>query len=158
MREHSQDQDTNVEDVVALLGLVGTLAIEFFEVSAKRSAAADAVPEGEEITAAPDFSLTINRRPDDLVIRLKVEFETRLGLIVVDAGAIYELPSKWTVPQSVAFEFANKVGVMALIPYIREAVHSITIKVFGNGLVMPVIRTGELEFFESEIVDSETVI
>jgi hypothetical protein len=151
-----KEQGGNVSDIAALVGLVGALSIEFFEISAKRSVTAEDVPEGEEVTASPDFSLGINRREDELLVRLKVDFETRLGQITVDAGAVYGLPREYVVPQSVAFEFANKVGIMALLPYLREAVHSITLKVFGNGLIMPVLRAGELEFFESELMGSES--
>lgn len=156
MSKETERQGENVPDVVALLSLVGALSIEYYEIVAKRSGGDDEVNEGEEITASPDFTLSINRRENDLVIRLKVEFETQVGLIAVEAGAAYELPSQYVVPSSVAFEFANKVGILALVPYLREAVHNITLKVFGNGLVMPILRAGELEFFESELVESES--
>lgn len=69
---------------------------------------------------------------------------------------MYEVDPAERIPEDVALEFANLVGVMAVLPYLREAVHRITDQVFGSRVLVPMIRAGELRFTDNEKVDDQT--
>lgn len=50
------------------------------------------------------------------------------------------------IPEDVRLEFANLVGIMALLPFMREAVADMTRKVVGHPVIMPMIKTGDIRF------------
>ena len=70
--------------------------------------------------------------------------------ITVDVYGEYEIKDEDLRPMSVenAIRYTNLVAALQLMPYIRESVSSLSAKVFGKTITMPVIRYGELEFSE----------
>jgi hypothetical protein len=54
-------------------------------------------------------------------------------------------------PQRVVELFANEVAVMTLFPYLREGIASISSKVFGSPITLPVAQRGQLGFDVSEV-------
>lgn len=136
--------ELTVEDLVADSDLE---TITYFEVSAVRSSSATPA-EDEDI--APVHTLHTAMRDDDkgFRIRVRTEIDVSIGSIVVDVSADYELAtlSARTINQAVMQTFVNGVAVMTLIPYIRQSVSDITLKVFGSALTMALVRRGEMDF------------
>ena len=66
----------------------------------------------------------------------------------MDVSADYELAtmSARGIDQKVMQAFVNGVAVMALVPYIRQSVSDVTLRVFGSALTMALVRRGEMEF------------
>jgi hypothetical protein len=119
--------------------------VYFLEVSARQ---ADPGALGE--APAPGFGLNIEVSPDDLRfrIRLRVEASSDTTFLGVEPVAEFQVPENLRdllVAEDLV-EFANEVGVMVLLPYLREAVADVTRRVFGSSSLVPLIQRGQLRF------------
>lgn len=136
---------------------VEILAITFLEIAARRieqgdedteSDLDDADDEGDQIQ--PSHLLQTGHRKDDhgFRIRVRTEIPLKRGNVVSDIAVEYELSSLLAseLSEELMLEFVNRVGVMALIPYLRQSVADVTQRVFGSPLTMPMIRAGDLQF------------
>jgi len=94
----------------------------------------------------PSYSLRLLHEGSEIGVRLAVHLTTDIGEVAIDVAANYVTPVPIDLPSAVHLEFANDVAIMALIPYVRESVWSITQRVFGQALVMPVMQRGEIAF------------
>ena len=56
-----------------------------------------------------------------------------------------DLP-KDELTEELALEYANHVGFMAVVPFIRQAIADLSQRVFGQTLLMPIIRRGDVWF------------
>ncbi|MBF4458111.1 MULTISPECIES: hypothetical protein [unclassified Pseudoclavibacter] len=90
-------------------------------------------------------------------VRLRVTIETEAGPVRVEVAAEYTLQESLfeEYQPSVIREFAQFVGFFAVVPYAREAVASVTQRVFGAGLLMPIIKREEIELIQESAGDSE---
>ncbi|RPE77802.1 MULTISPECIES: hypothetical protein [unclassified Frondihabitans] len=131
----------DIHEMLATLELVG---IKFFEMSAK----VDEDPiEGEPLPeASPSYSLKLMGDLDSLTVRLRAEMFTPEGRIVADAGAQYRSQVPYTAEESIRLEFANRVGIMALAPFLREAIATTSLRVLDKSYLLPLLRAGDLEF------------
>jgi len=135
-----------IADVHELLQALNIVGVNYYTVSAEREEGDVDAPAPEDI--APEFGLRIRHDGAELGVRLRVEILSSVGRVVVDAAMEYDSESEFEVSNEIAFEYANEVAVMALLPYMREAVSNITQRVFGDALMMPVIPRGALAFKE----------
>lgn len=135
-----------VSSPLELIGDVGVdiVGVTFFEVSAR--VRENSSPESDEFDGAPQFQLAVRADPGEIGIRVRLTVETDIGEAKVDAAIVYAPLEPVIVPPSVLLEFANEVGLMGLLPYIREALSSTTLRVFGTAVIMPVYQRGELHF------------
>lgn len=83
---------------------------------------------------------------DQLIVRLKTSVESPTHDTTVEVGAIYSIDPPSEIAESVRLEFANLVGIMALLPFVREAVADVTRRTTGHPVTMPMIKAGELRF------------
>lgn len=81
-------------------------------------------------------------------LQLRCEIELPTGVAVIEPVATYRLPTDDAdlLTPNVITEYANEVGVMALIPYLRHALADITLRVLEEPLLMPVLPRGALHF------------
>lgn len=148
----------NESDLPSLHDLVqrSTLsAIEYHELAAKWTGGRG---EGADIEANVDLNL--QQRLDDASFgfRLVGEISTEFGEVKATVAVSYTYegakPSRRTF-----LAFGNEVAVMTLFPYFREGVGTISGKVFGEPILLPVVPRGELGFdldaVEVEVTDSE---
>lgn len=125
--------------------------VTFYQVSAElRDSVSGEDPEVG--TIVPTYALKTLVEGDHVGVRLHVHLEAEIGVADVDAAVAYKTPYPVSMTEAVKLEFANEVGVMALVPYLREAISTITQKVFGEAVLMPVFQRGELWFSEEEAV------
>ncbi|TFC87454.1 hypothetical protein [Cryobacterium sp. TMT4-31] len=126
--------------------------ISVFELSARRGKVTPDSEEGESVE--PSYGMQIDYRDADngFRVRLVTRFDTDLGVIVSDVGAEYTLEGigARSIPRHVLLDFVNNVAIMALVPYVRQSIADITLRVFGSALLMPMIRRGEIEFSVDE--------
>lgn len=83
----------------------------------------------------------------DRVIEVRVEatVKTRIAEYDVIAATQFHVEKDGvTVPDNVVAEFAEAVGVMAVYPYIREAVQSLTTRLHESPVTMPLMRQAKL--------------
>lgn len=119
--------------------------ITFYGVSSRLSEEIEGVvPQPDEIQ--PTYSLKTFVEPEILVLRLLTQITANVGVIEVDVAIAYRTAEPVQVSEPVLLEFANEVGIMALLPFVREAVADLSTRVFGNAILMPVMQRGELHF------------
>lgn len=140
-----------------LVADVSLASISFIELGAARDPSG-AVPDGGEASVEPVHRLQTAFQ-DDLQgfrVRVRTEIELPIGSIVVDVAAEYSLDTVAgsSIDQALLLEFVNEVAVMHLVPYIREGLADITRRVFGAGLLMPIMQRGEMNF---DLADDEAV-
>lgn len=138
--------------IQALVDDCSLSAIELYELSASRAESIDGVEDGEEID--PSYSLQIERRNDDKGFRVRIatQIETGVGTIRTDVAAKYDLDAIHAsdIAQEVMVDFVNNVSIMALIPYIRQSIADMSLRVFESALLMPMVQRGELTFEAQE--------
>lgn len=94
------------------------------------------------------LNITRDENGSAFTVRLRIEVNSDLGQVAADYAAFYELKQLTTTAadEDIMLYFANNVSIMALIPYLRNAISSLTLQLFGSALTLPVFKLGELEF------------
>ncbi|GAA1933058.1 hypothetical protein GCM10009689_10750 [Brevibacterium antiquum] len=128
-----------LDEVRALVDQVQPESVEFHEVSARRFDSGP-VGEGGEIS----IEVQIREGSEGFDVRLKATAEVAVGEAVVSVAGEYSVaeganPSSRTIKQ-----FVNEVAVMTVLPYLREGMATITAKVFGTALYIPIIPRGDI--------------
>lgn len=144
---------TSIEELVRDV-TVELLGITFYKVSAELSSELDSDdPVVEDLT--PTYGLKLLAEGTEIGVRLSLHLEGSIGTVEIDAAVNYVTPFPVAIPEAIRLEFANEVGIMALLPFVRETVWSITQRVFGSAVVMPLIQRGELSFTQQEQLPTE---
>lgn len=131
--------DDPLDEVRALMDQVQLESVEFHEVSARRfDSGSDG--EGGEIS----IEVQIREGSGGFGVRLLATAEVAIGEAVVSVAGEYSMsegadPSSRTIKQ-----FVNEVAVMTVLPYLREGMTTITAKVFGKALYIPIIPRGDI--------------
>ncbi|KHK98552.1 hypothetical protein LK09_06140 [Microbacterium mangrovi] len=136
------------DEIAAIHNLIkrsALAAVEFHEVSATRL---DENRQREENEDAVDVSLTAEHFIGDgrFGIRLVVKLYPYMGEIGVTVAGEYEVSDAEPIDDTAVRAFGNEVGVMTLVPYLREAVSSLSTRVFGKPLLMPTFERGAVGF------------
>jgi hypothetical protein len=135
-------------------------SISYFEIAATRVESDELLEPGdhdEQIQPTHLLQTAHRGSEDGFRVRIRTEIEVDVGSIVVDVAAEYTLVNATTaqITPELMVDFVNKVAVMTLVPYLRNAVADITLRVFGTALTMPIMRRGELEFELPNELDPE---
>ena len=149
-------EPVSVSSAKQLLQEVGVQidGIMFFKVSAEIDADFAGVAP-EDLSPEPSYLMRVRHKDARISVRLQTEVKTVIGRVEVDAAINY-LANQPVVPTREALtDFSNNVGVMALLPYIREAVSSMSQRVFGQTLLMPVIQLGQLTFAVPDLTEPQ---
>ncbi len=132
-----------VEELVETASLV---SIEIDELGAERKPG-DA---SEEVSVEPAYDLTLNLRDDfaGFRVRLLTTIDVPIGLIRCGVYAEYELSGSTIGSESTEAVgvFVNNVALMHVLPYVRQSIADITLRVFNGPLLMPIIQRGEISF------------
>lgn len=118
--------------------------IQFFKLNAEMDESAspdDALDEPD-----PSYSLKFFSEGELLGVRIATSVNLGVGTAIVDVAAHYRVHEPVNISEEGLLDFANRIAVLALVPYIRQAVADLTQRVFGSAALMPVIRQGELTF------------
>lgn len=117
--------------------------IEFHELGAKWTGDRADSEEAADI----DLQLELQQRCGDSDFGFRI-----IGKVVADVGeanAAIAVTYDFTgdpPSQRTLLGFGNEVAVMAVFPFFRESIHSITSKVFGQPVLLPVLPRGAIGF------------
>lgn len=133
--------------------------VRFFKISAELIESEDEHPDDSQSadgdqTGAEDegteisVNLGLRTRQDGPAIGVRIEFTAshETWRIFLDVSAEFEARESLVASEEARVDFANKVGVMVLYPYIRETVSNLTQKIVGTSVVLPTIRQGDISF------------
>ena len=127
---------TEVADVRALLDLVELEGIDVYEVRARTVNRPEGFDEGYTIKAGIDVTTGQMRT------RFSMTFNASEAEYFVDLGAVYSLASPVEVPQPLAIEFAERVGIMSAYPFLREQVFGLATRLGQPVPVLGLLRQG----------------
>lgn len=140
----SEISEADRDLVVDLVSRSELESIDFHELSARRHDDFE-ITEGRQ-SGGVGFSFQRRFDAESFGVRAKAELHLPIGEATVCVAASYRLTSG-PEPSERAIElFANEVAIMAMFPYIREGISSVTSKVFGAPITLPVAQRGQLGF------------
>jgi len=128
-----------VGDVQSLLGIVELRDIVFYEVSARR------LPEPIDDEAGISLEVRVGFDERRVEVRLRGAHRSPLAEILVEAACLFEAAEAFIADPVVVQEFAEKVGVMAVYPYVREALTELAVKIRVPAPVMGLLRAGQVQ-------------
>ncbi|QYC54602.1 hypothetical protein PP488_gp44 [Gordonia phage Agueybana] len=84
-----------------------------------------------------------------------MEAQGQGGRYLADAGAVFTLKSEAQIEEGVQREFAEKVGVMAVYPYLRSTVSQLAASLGLDRPVLPLLRAGAVALTREADADEE---
>lgn len=107
-------------------------------------------------SAYPTYQLGVEPRDEgEFRIRLRVMVDLPAGMIDVEAAAEYVASDyDGEISGPLMVEYANEVGIMVLLPYLRQAIADLTQRVFNASLIMPIFSRGEVSFDPANAVST----
>ncbi|ALD14429.1 hypothetical protein ITJ44_15570 [Clavibacter sp. VKM Ac-2873] len=132
----------DVELIHALLASSKLESVECHEMSAYRN---DEPPEPD----APEegtVNIAAQYRYDDgsFGVRLIAHVTIPVGKITVSMAGEYSIADEYSPSTRTVQQFCNEVAIMSLFPYLREAVSTVSGRVFGKPLYLPMVDRGEI--------------
>lgn len=110
----------------------------------------DEESESEDVDMSVDMGLRTRQQGRELGVRVEFTAEHPDWRVYLDVAAEYEADESFEASAEAMTDFAEKVGIMALYPYIREAVGNMTQRTVGVSLVLPTVALGEITFSRQE--------
>lgn len=138
MKETTRDSD--VSRLQELIEHSHLKSIDYYEVSARRFETDSAAEESGNVS----IDLAVRSDESEFGIRLTGTADFPLGQATVSVAGEYEAEAGFVVDERTVRHFANEVGVMTVLPYLREGVATITAKVFDSPVQLPIIPRGEI--------------
>jgi preprotein translocase subunit SecB len=132
----------DIADVHSVIAASELRSIEYYEMSARRYDAPKELVEAED----GQLRIAIQQRSDSdsFGIRLNATLTMALGEANVSVAGEYALTQEIELTTRAVQLFANEVGVMTVFPYLREAVASMTGRVFKEPLHLQTISRGDI--------------
>jgi hypothetical protein len=138
------------EALVAFVPRVSLLSIGYSELSAKTLDQPAEDLESDASDVDPQYTLNVAIHPSEprFGLRLRVDIEGPFGLVHVETQADYEVDGveQSALSHPLLVEYANHVGTFAMVPYARQAIADLSLRVFGSPLLMPTMQRGDLMF------------
>jgi hypothetical protein len=130
-----------IADVVELLSYVDLTDIAHYEVSGVRR---QSEPEEDFEPGVRDPQVMVRHEGGKLETRVRLAVDTDEARLVADIAAIYTLSEPLEVPDDVIAEFLERVGVMAVYPYLRAAIHGSAAQIGADAPVLGLLRSGSI--------------
>ncbi len=102
------------------------------------------------------IAVSVNHEGQVLELRCKLTASTGDSELAVDRSAVFALQRPMMIPPSVMSEFAERVGVMTVYPYVREGVFSVASSLGVAPPVMGLLRAGSIKLTAVPEVLSES--
>ncbi|WP_091226819.1 hypothetical protein [Microbacterium sp. 3J1] len=137
--------DRGVETIESLVEKLDLTEVVFYQVAAtlREEEAPSEIPDGGHKT---DYGFRTRHVGNEFGVRFRVDITAPQGEVVVDLACEYASDEPLRIPRDVAFEFVNNVALMQAFPFWREAVLTLTTRVFREPILLKVFMRGELAF------------
>lgn len=136
-----------ITDVVELLSYVDLTDIAHYEVSGVRR---QSDPEEGFEPGVRDPQVMVRNQDGKLETRVRLAVETNEARLVADIAAIYALTEPLELPDDVTSEFLERVGIMAVYPYLRAAIHGSAAQIGVDAPVLGLLRSGSIAVHPDE--------
>lgn len=135
----TDEQTARLRDLLDRVDLSG---IQFHEMTAKL--ALDLTSHEESQEAKIDLDYQLRATDQDFGVRAVVELNADSGSVRVVVAADYDLNKPGKPDDPTLDLFATEVAMMTLFPYLREGVQTLTGRVFGSPVLLPILNRGDL--------------
>ncbi|HEY8664929.1 MAG TPA: hypothetical protein VIL68_15080 [Propionibacteriaceae bacterium] len=98
-----------------------------------------------EADDAARIAVAVNHEGTILEVRCKLTASTGDSELAVDRSAVFTLQRPLSIPSTVMGEFVERVGVMTIYPYLREAVFTVASSLGVAPPVMGLLRAGSIK-------------
>ena len=120
-------------------------SVGFNELGARRQESPDF--NLEMVRAQPNFVLRVKHNNNSFQLILRVDLATNVGPVSAECYGNFLVSSSAPIlTQDLLTEYANEVGIMIILPYLRQGIADITQRVFGNPITAPIYERGQLKF------------
>jgi preprotein translocase subunit SecB len=123
--------------------------VRFYKIHAEFDPTVTAPPNDDDTDdpqVGVEVALRTRQDADELGVRLEFDVTADKCRIELDVAAEYVAAAPFRASEQAILEFANEVGIMAIYPYVREAVNNLTARTIGEGVVMPILPRGAMTF------------
>lgn len=128
-----------IDSTIALLEAVELTRITHYEVSGRRHAPDATVDEGVKPP-----QVMVRKSELEIETRMRMVVETDVAAFTADISATYTLSEPANVPDEVVTDFLERVGLMAVYPYAREAIHTSASRLAVDAPILGLLRTGSV--------------
>lgn len=137
-----QLSEADVAAIRELIPAARLTSMDTYELSARRAADEPAAADLESGSIEVDVASHIEEAA--FGFRITATITMPIGEVIASVAGEYEIANGVTPTRRTVQQFGNEVAIMSIYPYVREAVSSITAKVFGEPLLMPVVERGQI--------------
>lgn len=123
-----------------LLDLLRLDSIEYYEVRGRRRSAPDS-----ELETEPQLEILQRHADRDFEVRCRCSVEAPDASYFTDAAARFVSNEPLTMPDEVAREFVERVGLMAVYPFIRESILTTSTRLGAGRVVLGLLRPGRVQ-------------
>lgn len=129
-----------VSSAAEMLPLIELTDIRVYEVAGRRADAGDG-----DAARKVDEALTLHARGDStwFETRARMLVRTEDADLVADTAAIYTFSEALAFSQDVATEFVERVGVMAVYPFLREQICSMATRLGVAPPIVGLLKAGQ---------------
>ncbi|MEO6987494.1 MAG: hypothetical protein ABI239_02495 [Aquihabitans sp.] len=127
-----------------LVAAVKLTDLDFSEVSARRREAGQGPNSDSTHVDDSELSVTATRRPDRIEVLCSVDHTAADATYRVAVRGVFQASEPFEVADDVMTGFVQQVGVMALYPFLREAVRDLSAKIGAQPALMDLIRPGQI--------------
>ncbi|MFE5293010.1 hypothetical protein ACFQ8T_12585 [Isoptericola sp. NPDC056618] len=147
------DQLRQVRTAADLLPFAELTSTTTYEVHGRRLPSDEARPEED---CASNFNVLVRKELGELETRARVQVLTTEADLLADIGATYSFSEPLHLEEDVVQEFVERAGVMAVFPYLREAIQTTATRLGVDAPVLGLLRAGSFRL--SLNTDDEAVV
>lgn len=136
-----------VNDARQLLEIAELTDIVFYEVHGRRS------PDAAD--SEPSVRIALKREAQTIEVRCRAYVASLGGAYSTDASAVFSLDEDVSISDEAMTEFVEKVGVMTVYPYLREAISQAAAKLGLERPILKLLRPGEVRVTPNEQQDAD---
>lgn len=131
-----------ISDARELVGIAELTDVNFYKLYAEAE---------QGLTATlPVMEIELNESHDFLMVRMNLSMSTEHANYAVDAVVTYEYQEPVTFDENVRSEFIEKAAIMALYPFLREAIVDLASKLRHPLPILGLLRPGDIHINQSQ--------
>lgn len=142
-----------VADAAELLGLGDLVDVRFLEFAARLLDEPREDFEDDDVQQSMDVMLGVSEGA--IEVRVTMRVETKVAHFSGVAATQFRHDPRVSVSPQVAQEFAERVGVMSVYPYLRELVQTSSTRLRVDSVTLPLLRPGNVQL--SEVASPDAV-
>jgi hypothetical protein len=123
-------------DAAELLRYTELSEVRTYELRGRR------VTAGTASEPTPDIAVKVSET--SLETRMRLEVTTESAVLFSDMAVVYSLSEPLELAQDVVREFVERVGIMAVFPFVRESVFATAARLTVTPPVLGLLRAGSL--------------